>query len=151
MALRRLSKLNIELIGEELARIMRLMDKMENPVTDGAIPVDVWMSDSEVTVRFEVPGADPDKLRLTGTPTLLEIAGTTPATKPPVEGRYLIAERPVGLFRKAVEMPAPVNLTDVNAHYANGVMTIILKRIADRRNRRHKISFNIEKQDGSNE
>ncbi len=151
MALRRLSKLNLDFIKEELGRILRLMDKMENPVSDGSVPVDVWVSDSEVTVRFEVPGADPDKIRLTGTPTLLEIAGTTPAVRPPAGGRYHIAERQVGLFRKAVEMPAPVNHSEVVARYVSGVMTVKLKRIADRRSQRHKISFTIEHQDENNE
>ncbi|MCZ7583917.1 MAG: Hsp20/alpha crystallin family protein [Deltaproteobacteria bacterium] len=72
------------LLSEQLKKLLRLLDKLEHP-TDGRTiaPADVWISPDEVTVRFEIPGADPKTLRLSGHATFLEITGTKSVFTPP--------------------------------------------------------------------
>jgi len=144
MAIRTRSDPTMVLVKEELKRLLRLLDKMDESANGRTVPADVWISESEVTVRFEVPGAEPKSLQLMGNPNFLEISGTKSCFAPPHGGRYLIAERIVGPFRKAVELPATVDLARVRARFADGVMTVTFKRIEERRGQRRKIEFNIE-------
>ena len=142
--MRRLSELNMALIKEELARLLRLLDKMENPQRDMSAPVDIWMNEDEVVIRFNLPGADQTTLKVYGTRTHLEIAGVRPPVKPPEGGRFLMAERSVGPFHRSVELPAPVDLCNAKAVYQHGVMTVIIPRVVDRRQNSHHIPFTIE-------
>lgn len=132
------------LLKGELGRLLRLMDKMEKPAADSWVRADVWADESEVVVRFEVPGAAADQLRLLGTPVSLEISGIRGPAQTPPGGGYLIAERRLGPFRRAVELPVPVDLSQVQARLKGGVMTVVLRKVVDRRMRRHQLPFTVE-------
>ena len=144
MAIRAHSDPMMVLVKEELKKILRLLDKMDEAANGRSVPADIWISESEVTVRFEVPGAEPKSLALMGNPVFLELSGTKLSFTPPQGAKYLIAERIVGPFRKAVELPAPVDLTKVHARYQDGVMTVRCKRVVERRGQRRKIEFIME-------
>jgi HSP20 family protein len=129
------------MMREELVRLLKLLDKLDAQGSErSGIATDVWMSDSEVLIRFEVPGADPDSLRLSGHRCFVELSGTRRA-QTPRGGRYLVAERLVGPFRKAVELPIPVDLSHVSAVYAEGLMTVRVPRVEERRGERRALDF----------
>jgi HSP20 family molecular chaperone IbpA len=144
MALRAFSDPTIVLVKEELKRLLHLLTKMDDAQNNRSIPADIWLSETEVVVRFEVPGAEAGSLQLMGNPHFLEVSGIKSCFAPPAGGRYLIAERIVGPFRKAVELPTTVDLTKVRAVFADGVMTVTFQRVAERRGQRRKIEFLVE-------
>ncbi len=143
----RLGKINPTLlfIKEELNRLLRILEKMDMPSYGrSSVPADIWLSEEDVIVRFEIPGGDPRSLSLAGHTTFLEISGTKSTHAPPDGAKYLIAERIVGPFRRAVELPAPVDMNRIQATFANGLMTVTLMRIDERRGHRKKIAFTVE-------
>ncbi|MCC6159833.1 MAG: Hsp20/alpha crystallin family protein [Deltaproteobacteria bacterium] len=132
---------SLAMIREELTRLLRLLERIEPRPTD--VPTDIWMGETEVLVRFEVPGAAPDSLRLSGHRCFLELSGTRASFAPEGGGRFLIAERPAGHFRKSVELPAPVDMSQVDAHFADGIMTVRAPRVPERRGERRPLNFTV--------
>ncbi len=132
---------SLAMIREELTRLLRLLDRIEPRPAD--VPTDIWMGEAEVVVRFEIPGAAPDSLRLSGHRCFLELGGTRASFAPVGGGRFLIAERPAGPFRKSVELPAPVDMACVDAHFADGIMTVRAPRVPERRGERRSLNFTV--------
>ncbi|MCB1152780.1 MAG: Hsp20/alpha crystallin family protein [Deltaproteobacteria bacterium] len=130
-------------LREEIGRMVHLLDRLAVGRASTDIPADVWMDEDRVRVRFEIPGADPESLQLNGSPVFVEIAGRKEARNIP-GGRFVVAERTVGPFRKAVELPGTVDLSTVQARLAGGVMTIDYKKIKDRRGKRRNFAFTID-------
>jgi HSP20 family protein len=90
--------------------------------------VDVAENDQEVTVRAEVPGIKPEELSVTVSGNQLVLSGEK---KEEVEDKakgYHRMESRYGSFRRSIPLPEVVDQGQVEAEYANGVLTIHLKK-----------------------
>ncbi len=92
-------------------------------------PIDLAESDTDVTVRAEIPGIDPKDLDLSIVGNQLVLAGEKKDTLDRSGREIHASESRYGAFRRTVALPANVDEQNVEADYANGVLTIRLKKI----------------------
>ncbi len=90
--------------------------------------LDVSETENEVNVRAELPGVKPEDLDVTVTGDILTLAGEKKETSEKKEKNYWHSESRYGSFRRQVRLPAEVDAEHVDAHFANGVLQIRLKK-----------------------
>ncbi|MBS0196486.1 MAG: Hsp20/alpha crystallin family protein [Planctomycetes bacterium] len=87
-------------------------------------PLDVSETDSEVTIRAEVPGIAAKDLEITISGTTLSMAGRKDETVEKKEENFYQCERRFGSFRRVIELPETVDAEKVTAEADNGVVTV---------------------------
>jgi len=142
-----------------LARLRRQMDQLfegalgrgwdtleENfgAMTGWAPTVDVSETDSEITVRAEVPGVDPKELEITVSGRNLTIAGEKKETRENKGENFYHTERRFGTFRRTIALPASVNPDKIKAEDKNGLLFIHLKKDATAIPKRIPVSAKAE-------
>lgn len=90
--------------------------------------VDIAENDEEVTVRAEVPGIDPKDLDVSVTGSQLVLSGQKKEAKEQREKDFYHTESRFGSFRRFVQLPEGVDTEHVDAQYANGVLTLRMKK-----------------------
>lgn len=98
--------------------------------------IDLAESDSEVTVKAELPGIDPKDVDLRVEGNMLLIRGEKKQEKEEKRRDYLYVERQYGSFQRSVQLPSTVDPDKVDAAYKDGVLTVTLAKKADARARR---------------
>jgi HSP20 family protein len=86
--------------------------------------LDLSETDTEVTVRTEIPGIDPKSLNVSISGYTLMISGEKKEEKEREGENFYHCERRFGSFRREVELPAGIDPDKVTAEYENGVATI---------------------------
>jgi HSP20 family protein len=92
--------------------------------------VDVAENDKELTVRAELPGIDPKELEVTVSGNQLVLSGEKKESSERQEKDFYRSETRYGSFRRVIPLPEGVDTENVDAQYANGVLTLTLKKIA---------------------
>jgi len=101
--------------------------------------IDVAQTETEVSVRAEVPGLGPDDLEITIQGDTLPLAGEKTKTEQD-EGRdYSYSERRFGSFRRSIQLPASVDPEKVTAVHEKGTVTIRLEKVKAERPKRIKV------------
>lgn len=90
--------------------------------------VDVAETEDEVTIRAEVPGVEPANLDISLTGNQLVLSGEKKESAEKKEGGFYQSETRYGSFRRSVTLPETIDPNQVEADYANGVLTIRLKK-----------------------
>ncbi len=90
--------------------------------------VDVEETDKQIRVRAEIPGVKAEDLEISIRGDALVIAGEKKGSEERSEGGYYYQERRFGSFRREVTLPTAVDPDDVRAEYANGILTVELKK-----------------------
>lgn len=98
----------------------------------GWVPaVDVAENDVEFTVRAEIPGVDPNELEVNITGNQLVLAGEKKESSEKKGKDFYQSESRYGSFRRSIPLPQSVDPEKVEAEYAQGVLTIHLKKIQE--------------------
>lgn len=92
--------------------------------------VDVAENDKELTVRAELPGIDPKDLDVTVTGNQLILSGEKKELEEHEGKDFHHTETRYGAFRRVVPLPEGVDTENVDAQYANGVLTLHLQKTA---------------------
>lgn len=95
------------------------------------VDVDVRDLDTEIRVEAELPGLSDDDVEVTLHNGVLTISGEKSATrehKDRKDGRYYLAERTYGAFRRDIPLGVEVDEDAVKAEFNNGVLTIALPK-----------------------
>jgi HSP20 family protein len=92
--------------------------------------LDVAENDKEVTVRAELPGIDPKDLEVNVTGNQLVLSGEKKETTEQEGKDFHHSETRYGSFRRTVALPEGIDTENVDAQYANGVLTLHLKKTA---------------------
>lgn len=90
--------------------------------------LDISQSDTAVTVRAEVPGVDPKEIDITITGDRLTISGEKKETVEKKDQDVYQRESRFGSFSRTLQLPTSVDPQQVTADYANGVLTVTLKK-----------------------
>ncbi|MBN1588642.1 MAG: Hsp20/alpha crystallin family protein [Pirellulales bacterium] len=90
--------------------------------------VDLAETDTEYTVRAELPGLAPEDLEVSVTENQLVLSGEKKETTEQNEKGYYHSESRYGSFRRNIPLPGAVDSTKVDAEYRNGVLTIHLAK-----------------------
>ena len=102
-------------------------------------PSDVVEMDDAVRVVLEIPGIPAASVQVRVLGNRIEITGEKPPDFPAGETSFLCLERIFGKFQRAFEVRGSVNLGEVSARMANGILVITIPKIADRRGRERRI------------
>ena len=92
--------------------------------------VDLAENDKEVTVRAELPGIDPKDLDISISGNQLVLSGEKKESSETQEKDFYHSETRFGSFRRVIPLPEGVDTENVDAQYANGVLTLRLKKTA---------------------
>lgn len=89
----------------------------------GIMPLDAYERDGVYTLRFNLPGVDPDKVDLTVEGQTLTVTAETPEDED--EGvTWLLRERPAGSHRREVRLGEHLDPGAIEANFDNGVLTV---------------------------
>lgn len=92
--------------------------------------VDVAENDKELIVRAELPGIDPKDLDVSVSGNQLVLRGEKKETSEIEEKGFHQCETRYGSFHRTVPLPEGVDTENIDAQYANGVLTLRLAKIA---------------------
>ena len=109
---------------------------LDLPVESVCQPLsDVVEVDDAVRVLLEIPGVPAASVQVRVLGNRIEVTGEKTPDFPPGETSFLCLERIFGKFQRAFEVRGSVNLEEVSARMANGILVITIPKVAERRGR----------------
>lgn len=115
----------------ELGRLHRDMDRLFRGYTAAARPfppVNVWSDEHGSVVTAEVPGVEPESVKVTVKGNVLTLEGERRPDELGEKDIYHRRERGYGQFTRSVRLPYDVNADAVKANYNRGVLRVELPR-----------------------
>ena len=118
----------------ELAALQNEMSRWMSPPT-GTTPgngsastwlpaVDVWETDDELVLSFDLPGIREDEIAVELDDDVLTVSGERERTSEHSNDRFYRFERRFGAFSRSVTLPQGVQEDAIQASYANGVLEV---------------------------
>ncbi len=95
--------------------------------------VDVYSNSNELVIEVELPGVKKEDIEVTLLKDTLTIRALKLECFEEDKINYVCMERAFGRIYRAVELPFPVDTMKIKAVYKNGVLTIIVPRVEDKR------------------
>jgi len=102
-------------------------------------PLDVTEGDDSVRILLEMPGVPADKVCVLVRGDCIEVTGEKLPDFPKGEISFLCLERGFGKFCRAFEIMGPVNLGMISARYKDGILTVTIPKMTERRGRERRI------------
>lgn len=90
--------------------------------------MDVVEDDKELRITAEMPGVSPDKIEVTVNDDLLTIRGEREMEQRTEHRNYHLIERIQGGFQRTLRLPYPVDPSQVQARFDDGVLTVTLPK-----------------------
>jgi len=134
----------------ELAALQNEMGRWMNQVSGGGTPgngqsstwlpaVDVWETDDELVLSFDLPGIPEDKVAVELDDNVLSVSGERERTAEHSSERFYRFERRFGTFSRSVTLPAGVDESKIQANYSNGVLEIRVPKPEEQKPKRIEI------------
>lgn len=147
-----LERLELQRLRDRVGKLFAALQEAtvaEDPLASEtwAPPVDLCETGDEIVLSVELPGLSADQIKIGATNTQLRIWGEKKRRMP--RNRilsHLCSERSYGKFSRIVPLRWTVNIQDAEASIDNGMLTIRLRKIEDRRG----VEFKIAVKDGVN-
>jgi len=86
--------------------------------------VDVWETDGELVLSFELPGIPEDGISVELDDSVLTVSGERERAKEHSGDRYYRFERRYGSFQRSATLPAGVDEKAIKANYKDGVLEV---------------------------
>jgi HSP20 family protein len=86
--------------------------------------VDVWETDKELVLSFDLPGIPEDKIAVELDDNVLTVTGERERIQERSEDRFYRFERRFGQFSRSVTLPSGVKEDQIKADYKDGVLEI---------------------------
>lgn len=115
-----------------LPSLSERLDEESGPLVDMLDRGDAFV------LRIEVPGLGPGDLKLSIGGGALVVEGYKRRRRETGCLGYLCLERSYGYFKRAVDLPGPVDPSGVSARLEDGLLVVEVPRVADRR-REHTV------------
>lgn len=90
--------------------------------------IDLQEKDDHYFVRVDLPGLEKDKIDLSVQGNMLTISGERQNVSKNEAEDYYAQERSYGYFSRSVQLPGPVNDSNIAADYKDGVLTVKLSK-----------------------
>lgn len=90
--------------------------------------LDVAEDNKSISVKIELPGMDEKDVDVTLTDRMLTIRGKKEEDKESKEKDFYKRERAFGSFRRNIEVPATIDVSQIEASFKKGVLTIQLPK-----------------------
>lgn len=121
----------------------RELDRMTQQVwretTRPATPMDAYRHGDHFVVQIDLPGVDPDAIDLTVDQNVLTVTATRERSFAEAD-EVLLAERPLGEFRRQLFLGEQLDTENISAEYDNGVLTLTLSVTEQAKPRKVEIS-----------
>lgn len=102
--------------------------------------IDLVDDGEKLRVLVELPGVEPEDLKVAIRGRVLTIRGTKKGRVRAREGvRFFCMERYFGAFVKSVSLPRPVNTREAKTILKNGLLEVILPRVPDQREKEYEV------------
>ena len=124
---------------DPLEEMDRMMSSFGGRTGSGIMPMDAYEQNDVYTLRFDLPGVDPNDVDLTIEGNMLTV--TAERASEEIEGvTWLLRERPSGTHRRDVRLGERLDTSKVNASHNNGVLTVTIPMREEAKP--HKVSIN---------
>ena len=135
----------------ELSTVRNEMDRLWNRFLDdwplpamftkGWAPmIDISEAKDKLIVKAELPGLDPEDLKLSLSGDLLTIQGEKKKEKEEKDEQHYSLERYCGEFQRTIRLPVEVQEDKIEAKFDKGVLTITMPKTAKSKKKEIKIS-----------
>jgi HSP20 family protein len=104
-----------------------------------SLALDVAEKDDVFTVKASLPGVSPEDLNVTLEDNVLTVQGEIKEDETIEEETYHIRERRYGSFSRSLRFPVPVNSSEIEAAYENGVLTLTVPKAEEVKPKRIEI------------
>lgn len=103
--------------------------------------LDVCEKDDRIEVKAELPGMDEKDINVELTDRMLVISGEKKEEREEGEkgGNYYVSERSYGSFKRSISVPDGIDADKVDASFKKGVLTVVLKKTPESREKVKKI------------
>jgi HSP20 family protein len=101
--------------------------------------VDVWETDKELVLSFDLPGIPEDKIAVELDDNILTVTGERERTQEHTNDRFYRFERRFGQFSRSVTLPAGIKEKEIKADYKDGVLEIRVPRPQEQKPKRIQI------------
>ncbi len=101
--------------------------------------VDVWETESELVLSFDLPGIQEDKISVELDDNVLTVSGERERAQEHSSERFYRFERRFGTFSRSVTLPAGVSESDIVAKYNDGVLEIRVPKPEEQKPKRIQI------------
>jgi HSP20 family protein len=135
----------------ELAALQSEMGRWMNQVTGSTVPggngqsstwmpaVDVWETENELVLSFDLPGISEDKISVELEDNVLTVSGERERAHEHSGDRFYRYERRFGTFTRTVTLPQGVNEEAIKADYRDGVLEIRVPKPEEQKPKRIQI------------
>jgi len=134
----------------ELAALQNEMSRWMGGLSGGVAPgngqsstwlpsVDVWETENELVLSFDLPGIDEDAIAVELDDDVLTVSGERERTSEHSGERFYRFERRFGTFSRSVTLPPGVKEEAITADYQNGVLEIRIPKPEEQKPKRIKV------------
>jgi HSP20 family protein len=133
-----------------MSRLFRESYSPEGPeealtTTSFAPPVDIYEDEHNITLKLEAPGIDEKDIDVRIDNNTLTVHGERKIEKEEKEENFRRVERQYGTFTRSFTLPSSVDVSQVSADYAQGVLNIKLAKKAEAKPKQIKVNVTGEK------
>ena len=122
----------------ELAQIFRELERSlgREPLSgECSPPLDVYESETALEISMDLPGVDPQAVRLVVKGGVMLIAGEKPPKRGRGDSTFHLVERGFGRFARTVRLTAACDVARAQATLVAGELRVTFPKIAERRGR----------------
>jgi HSP20 family protein len=135
---------------DRMNRLFRESYSPEGPkdaltTTSFAPPVDIYEDEHNITLKLEAPGIDEKDIDVHIDNNTLTVHGERKIEKEEKEENFRRVERQYGSFTRSFTLPSSVDVSQVSADYAQGVLNIKLAKKAEAKPKQIKVNVTGEK------
>ena len=129
-------------LGQEVRRLFddlsRRRPDRRHMVSGECMPLlDVFETDRTIEIVLDVPGVDPESVRILIKSGVVLVVGekerSEPAMKAPAS--FHLVERDFGRFARAIRIHAAIDATNARARLRDGELRVIVSKVPERRGR----------------
>lgn len=107
--------------------------------TEGELAVDVYETDSDITIKAMIAGVDPDDLDVEINREMVTIRGKRYDECEVRREDHYYQELYWGAFSRTIALPEEIDVEESQARHKNGLLTIVLPKIDKKKTQRLKV------------
>jgi len=138
---------------QEIRRLRKDMDRLFSRLRNGfgapawpgealeGLYIDLLEREDSLTVRVEIPGINPEDLKISVTNDRLTISGEKSEERIDDSRYYYRVERRFGSFSRTIRLPYKVEIDNIEATYKKGVLNIVMPK--SKPEKKNKVSIQV--------
>ena len=111
---------------DPLEEMDRMLSSFGGRWRGGIMPLDAYEREGVYTLRFDLPGVDPQDVDLTVEGQTLTVTAESPHEEADEKVTWLLRERPAGTHQREVRLGEHLDPGAVEANFDNGVLTVTI-------------------------